>query len=125
MAVSPVETEIVLAAAGIPYRSSDGGQTWSVIESLLTLSPSGISTFEASSDGAYYAAGTYTYNKIFKSIDNGVTWSQKFIPVNTSGLDIAIDPANSSIIYVGLTSLIGSATNNVIVKSVNGGDDWT
>jgi photosystem II stability/assembly factor-like uncharacterized protein len=125
MAVSPVDIEIVLAAAGIPYRSSDGGQTWSVIESLLTLSPSGISTFEASSDGAFYAAGPYTYNKIFKSTDNGVTWSQKFIPVNTSGLDIAIDPANSSIIYVGLTSLIGSATNNVIVKSVNGGDDWT
>jgi len=125
MAVSVTDPEIVFAAAGIPYRSTDGGQNWSAMENLLTPSPSGIGTFESSSNGVVFASGPYTYYKIFKSTDNGLSWTQKSIPVNGAALDIKIDPANPNIVYAGLTSISGSASNNVIIKSVNGGDSWT
>jgi photosystem II stability/assembly factor-like uncharacterized protein len=125
MAVSTVDPQIVFAAAGVPYKSTDGGQNWLVMDNLMNLSPTGIGTIEAASNGSVYASGPYTYYKIFKSDDNGLTWVQKAIPVNGAGLDIAIDPVDPNIIYAGLTSVIGSSTNNVIIKSVDGGDNWS
>ena len=123
MAVNPLDPNIVFAAAGIPYISYDGGETWTYIEALSNLASS-IETFEASPSGTIYASGPYSYYKIFRSTDGGETWEQKSIPVNGAGLDIAIDPNDPNVIYMGLSSASGSS-NNVIVKSDDGGDSWT
>ncbi|MCD4681705.1 MAG: hypothetical protein K8R86_00365, partial [Bacteroidales bacterium] len=124
IAVNPLNTDVVFAAAGIPYKSIDGGQTWVFIEDLLNLSPSGIGTFEAASNGVIYAAGPYSYYKIFRSTDGGETWEQKSIPVNGAGNDITIDPNDPNIVYMGLT-VAGGSSNYAIVKSIDGGDSWT
>ncbi len=124
MVVNPLDPSIVFAAAGIPYISYNGGETWEYIEALLNLAPSGIGTFEAASNGVIYASGPYSYYKIFRSTDGGITWQQKSIPVNGAGLDIAVDPNDPKVIYMGLSSVSGSS-NNVIVKSDDGGDSWT
>ncbi|MCD4732401.1 MAG: hypothetical protein K8R74_17495, partial [Bacteroidales bacterium] len=107
MAVNPLDPNIVFAAAGIPYISYDGGETWTYIEALSNLASS-IETFEASPSGIIYASGPYSYYKIFRSTDGGETWEQKSIPVNGAGLDIAIDPNDPNVIYMGLSSGSGS-----------------
>ncbi len=124
IAVDPINTNVVFAAAGVPYKSTDGGESWEYIPGLLSLSPSGIGTFEAASNGVIYASGPYSYYKIFRSTDGGETWEQKSIPVNGAGYDIAIDPNDPDIVYVGL-SVVGGSSNYAIVKSDDGGDTWT
>ncbi len=125
LAVDPTEPNRIIAAAGFPYISLDGGSTWQIIESLYSLAPSGIGTVEISDSGVMFASGPYIYYKIFRSTDNGVTWVQKSIPVNGAGLDIALDPSDPNTLYVGLTSLLGSSSNNVVIKSIDNGDNWT
>jgi len=124
MAVYPLDPNIVFAAAGIPYISYDGGESWEDIEALSNLA-STIETFEASPDGTIYASGPYSYYKIFRSTDGGTTWEQKPIPVNGAGLDITVDPNDPDVLYVGLSSITGGAANLVIVKSEDAGDSWS
>lgn len=50
---------------------------------------------------------------------------RKTLPVNSPGLDIAIDPNDQNTVYVGVASIIGAPGNNVILKSTNSGDSWT
>ncbi len=125
IAVSPIDTSIVIAAAGFPYISNDGGSTWQIMENLFSLAPSGIGSVEINSDGVMFASGPYIYYKIFRSSDNGLTWQQKSTPVNGAGLDITIDPGDPNTVYVGLTSVLGASANNVIIKSSNLGDNWS
>ncbi|MEZ5198174.1 MAG: hypothetical protein R2764_17835 [Bacteroidales bacterium] len=127
IAIDPLNPQTIFAAAGIPYIGYDGGESQprQFIEGLMNLAPSGIGTFEAASNGVIYASGPYSYYKIFRSVDGGTTWEQKSIPVNGAGLDIAIDPNDPNIVYMGLSSVLGGSSNNVIVKSDNGGDNWS
>ena len=125
IAVNPMEVMSVFAAAGAPYISNDGGQTWQILEALKNLAGGPINTVEATSNGVIYASGPYSYAKIFRSMDGGVTWQQKPIPLNSSVLDITIDPSDPNTIYAGLTSVLGSSFNNVVIKSTDQGDSWT
>jgi photosystem II stability/assembly factor-like uncharacterized protein len=125
IAIDPLNPNTLFAAAGVPYVSHDGGETWEVLESLMSLALTQIGSFEASANGVIYASGPYSYFKIFRSNDGGETWVQKAIPVNTSGLAISVDPMDPNTVYIGLASLIGVPANNVIIKSTNQGDDWT
>ena len=125
IAIDPLDPNTLFAAAGVPYVSHNGGETWQVLESLSNLAAAPINTFEASPNGVIYASGPYSYYKVFRSTDGGETWVQKSIPVNASGLDITIDPTDPNIVYVGLTSVLGASANNVIIKSINQGDNWT
>jgi photosystem II stability/assembly factor-like uncharacterized protein len=125
IAIDPLDPNTLFAAAGVPYVSHNGGETWQVLQSLSNLAVAPINTFEASPNGIIYASGSYSNYKVFRSTDGGVTWVQKSIPVNASGLDITIDPTDPNVVYVGLTSVLGASANNVIIKSINQGDNWT
>jgi photosystem II stability/assembly factor-like uncharacterized protein len=125
IAVDPQSPDTIYAAAGFPYKSVDGGATWEVMESLFALAPAGISSIEVNSNGVVFACGSNIYQKIFRSSDHGATWTGKTLPVNSAGLDIAIDPNDPGTIYVGLASILGAPANNVIIKSANLGDSWT
>ncbi len=125
IAVSPLDPNTLFAAAGVPYVSHNGGETWEVLDALKNIANSQINTFEVSSGGVLYASGPYSYNKIFRSVDGGTTWVQKSFPVNAAALDIVVDPAEPNTVYAGLTSLIGVTVNNVFIKSTNQGDNWT
>lgn len=125
IALDFADPQTVFAAAGVPYVSHNGGETWQVIENLNNLAGAPIQRFEASPDGTIYASGPYSTYKIFRSDDGGETWIQKAIPVNGSGLDIVVDPVDPNTIYVGLSSVIGLPNNNVVIKSADKGDTWT
>ncbi len=125
IAIDPLDPNTLFAAAGVPYVSHNGGETWQVLESLSNLAAAPINTFEAAPNGVIYASGPYSYYKIFRSVDGGETWVQKSIPVNASVLDIIIDPINPNVVLAGLTSVLGATANNVIIKSINQGDNWT
>ena len=125
IAIDPQSPDTIYAAAGFPYRSTDGGATWEVMESLNALAQAGISSVEVNSDGVLFACGANIFQKIFRSADHGLTWIGKTLPVNSPGLDIAIDPNDPNTVYVGLSSIIGLPTNNVILKSTDAGDTWT
>lgn len=68
---------------------------------------------------------------VLKSTDGGETWSNIFDTESTLSVgDIAIDPVDTSIIYVGTGEPgngVGSVTydGNGIYRSINGGATWT
>ena len=125
LAIDPQNPDTIYAAAGFPFRSTDGGATWEVMESLNDLAQAGISSIEVNSDGVVFASGQYILQKVFRSTDHGVTWIGKTLPVNSAVNDIAIDPNDPNTVYIGASSIIGAPANNVIMKSTNTGDSWT
>lgn len=123
-AVDPQNPQNLYAAAGLPFASTDGGDSWVVLTALAGISSSNINTFMALTDGTIFATGIYTFGKVFRSTNGGTAWHTRNIPVNSNGLCLAADPGDSSTVYVGLTSNISSSTNKVIVKSSDAGTTW-
>lgn len=65
---------------------------------------------------------------ILKTENAGINWEQKFVGIPTVSIgDIAIDPQNQDILYVGTGEANASSYSFLgsgIYKSVNGGDSW-
>lgn len=125
VAVNPVNTETVFAAAGIPFVSFDGGANWQVLEELYNLSDNKITEFASRTDGVIFASGSASYAKGFRSDDGGNSWQQFFIPLNRGIHDVAVDPGDNDVIYLGLTSDPAASTNKAMMKSTDGGVSWT
>lgn len=124
LAIDHSNPDRVFAAAGIPFKSADGGQSWTVMENLGNLASNKISAITSRPDGLMMAASIYVYAKGFKSDDSGETWNQFFIPVSRSIYSIAFDPVDNDIIYLGLSADAGPDCK-IIAKTVNGGNTWT
>ena len=99
------------------FRSTDGGQTWTEIESTLPYADLWTLAVNPTGPSALYAATAG--DGIFKTTDRGATWTAL-----SSGLtgayvtQVAIDPTNPAIAYV--------ATYDAgIVKTIDGGQTWT
>lgn len=125
MAVNPVYPEKVFAAGGVPYVSEDGGAHWTILTTLSAISSGSVNSIESTNNGIMIATGPATFAKIFRSADGGTTWASRTIPVNSTGLCVAVDPQDTNTIYVGLASNLSASSNKVIVKSNNGGLNWT
>lgn len=109
------------AALGQLARSLDGGATWTRID--VGLPPASISGVAADprTSGTVYLAMTQF---LLKSVDSGTTWLSLATTAGQFG-PIAVDPSNSSVIYVGGTPnlLPGAAVS--VVKSTDGGATFT
>lgn len=93
------------------FKSVDGGQSWSSSSwfsfdffsatdmAIATTSPNTIYVT------AYKAVGPYLHGGLFKSSDNGNTWTDISDSVDTTGDDIfnavAVDPTDADKVYVG------------------------
>lgn len=129
--IDPNSNDIIYAVykntssgAGL-VKSIDGGNTWQIINngiastakwaSCIITDPNNADVLYAGVGGASGIART-----IYKSVDQGVTWTNTFLPPgeNLSKItDIIIDPLNSNLIYV--------ATNkDGVFMSENGADSW-
>jgi photosystem II stability/assembly factor-like uncharacterized protein len=127
VAASTLDANIVLAGlapggsfGGTLYRSSDGGNTWSEVPAL-----DGTSVFdiEFAPDGTTYLG---TLDSVRKSTDSGLTWAtlNLGIGLNDQVFDVAIDPSDPSILWVGIADASGSQPVNAM-RSTDGGATWT
>ncbi|MBN1198744.1 MAG: T9SS type A sorting domain-containing protein [Bacteroidales bacterium] len=124
LTLDPQNPENLFAAAGLPFISSDGGESWTVLSALAGISSNSISSFLALTDGTIFAIGPSMFGKVFRSTDGGSSWSTRTIPVNSNCTCLAADPGDPSTIYVGLVSNVSLTTNQVVVKSSDAGNSW-
>jgi hypothetical protein len=127
VAASTVDANTALAGlapggsfGGTLYRSSDGGNTWSEVPAL-----DGTSVFdiEFAPDGTTYIA---TQDSVRKSTDSGLTWATLNLGIgaNDQVFDVAIDPSDPSMLWVGVADAAGSQPVNAM-RSTDGGATWT
>ncbi|MBN3035895.1 MAG: T9SS type A sorting domain-containing protein [Bacteroidales bacterium] len=125
IAIYPPDPDILVAAAGYPYITYDGGGNWELLTSLTAAANSMIHTIECTPGGTIFAAGDYLIGKGYMSIDTGTTWQMFSIPINRSIFDIAYDPQDPQILYCGLSAALGATSSQVMVRSGDGGQSWT
>lgn len=108
--------------------SEDGGLTW--IKSL-GKNASGkfdrATDIELGTDGTLYASmGIRSADGIYKSIDNGTTWTLQELPNNGEFVrsDVAIAPSDPNVVYA-LLEEPGSGKVKHIGKTIDGGENWT
>jgi len=98
LAVSRAGT-ILAAAGGIEYRSTDDGNTWNEIVGIN----SAVLCFACDSSGNIFAGGTgYAYGNLWKSSDEGLTWS-----ITSNGLPSEIGSicvASDGQMFVGIVN---------------------
>lgn len=128
---------IFCAASGDVFVSGTGATTPGLIRihdgtptQVLTIDEANtcIWSMDEDASGNLYV-GEYSSNnagkmRIWKSIDGGATWTQKYI--NDLGVgsqdhihDLRVDPVSG---YVYAT--VGDPTNDNIIRSVDGGENW-
>lgn len=134
-------TIIAGGASGGLWKSTDGGNSWvkkTTYNQLLSVTCIAQDTRSGHEDTWYYGTGenlgnsasannaTYFGNGIFKSTDNGETWSQ-LASTNVSDIttfnsdwqyiwNIAVHPVSGNVY---------AATTGGIYRSTNGGTSWT
>lgn len=128
--INPRSPEVMYAAAvsGGVWKTTDGGKSWQPLADLLpTLAVCALAFDPVNPEIIYAGTGEGYFNAdatrgagIFRSFDGGNTWrrldgtgNQNFYYVN----DIVVSPNNSSRIY--------AATRNGVMRSVDGGVNWT
>ena len=145
LAVDTNSSDSVYAAAGVDqgdgvltnvelFRTSDGGETWTLAFSGFSLycTPASLIADPQVPDTVYLSACT----SVFKSTDGGSTWNeaQNGLPASGTGASVgalAIDPQDSGAIYL-VTHLCDQtgklpppACDNRIFKSTDHGDNWS
>lgn len=124
--VHPTDSNIIFAgsAAGGIWKTSDGGQSWSVYsDSLPTLGVSAIAIDPNTPNTMYFGSGDRDHSSslgrgVFKSIDGGATWTASSTGMgNKEVARLIIDPSN--------TATLIAACNDGIYRSTNSGGSWT
>ena len=139
-------TDIIMigGASGGLYRSTNGGTSWTLVSNAqANPAITGIAQDPTSQDTWYYITGEaigtvstnmgsdalYVGDGVFKSTDNGATWSQ-LSSTNPGGVkfgsgtksewqfchDVAIDPIDGAVLV---------ANRDGIYRSTDGGTSWT
>lgn len=118
------------------FKSTDAGSHWIVatlvdfgVASLVNISVSAIAIDPKNTSTLYVAgrAGFFPGNHLHKSTDGGNTWTRtsltqrrSFTAINS----IAIDPENTSTIYVATGQGFGGDVDSAMFKSTDGGLTW-
>jgi photosystem II stability/assembly factor-like uncharacterized protein len=130
--VSPHNPNIIFASLGRGYlylqnpgnegiwRSTDAGITWS--RTLTLPNASDVLPSPAPNSSRVYAAGQ---GGVRISTDNGLTWSvsNAGLPSDAGRVQLAISPANPSIVYAAI--YLDQSGRTVLYQSTNEGATWT
>jgi photosystem II stability/assembly factor-like uncharacterized protein len=127
IAISPTNPSVALcgvapsgSSGGSLFRSTDRGASWAEVADLA-----GTSVYDAE----FLPNGDAligTIDGVWLSSNDGIDWVRRDLGIglNQQVFDIEIDPADASVIWVGVADAIGSQPANVM-KSVNGGLTWS
>jgi len=120
LAVAPSNPSIVYAVASGLARSRDGGATWSANRFAPTdsLKHPAVAVDPDSPETVYFAAAS---GALARSPDGGASWTTLLAPAKPI-CSIAIDPGQSSVLYVVEKSDNGN--DGVLWKSMDRGDTW-
>jgi len=124
MVMDPNDVNTILLASNIGiYRTTNAGVTWSQVQSGnfydVEMNPSGPSN-------TFYAA---TRDQIYKSSNNGSSWTLKYTVANANRLSIATTADNSNYLYVlssgSSSGANGSSGYNGVFRSTDSGETYT
>ncbi len=126
LAFHPTDTNVIYAGTafdfsygvlGKLFKTTNGGQTW---DTLIVGGNYRALAVDQTNPNVIYALP----HGVLKSADGGRTWrdiSQGIrLDWETFAYSIAIDPAQSNVIYVGTVGFFGGS----LYKSTNGGESW-
>lgn len=126
VALHPADSNTIFvgAAAGGIWKSTNGGQTWSVNTDVLpTLGVSAIAITPSNPSVMYFGSGDRDASDaagfgVFKSSNGGSSWASSNTGMgNRTVSRLIIDPNNANILL--------AACNGGIYRSVNAGSTWT
>ncbi len=119
------------------YKSEDAGKTWSFIGLAATRHIARIQIDPHNPDVVYVAAlgrafGPNDQRGVYKSTDGGKTWKRVlFVNDSTGAIDLAMDPANSRIIYAAMWQaqrlpwgFTSGGKGSGLYKSTDSGETW-
>jgi Subtilase family len=122
LAVDPSNSMTVYAGASVwgMFKSTDGAQSWTKIDSgypltgIIDGSAQALAVNPSSTQTVY--AGTFNYG-VYKTTDGGQSWSAANTGLGNNDVRaLAIDPQTPSTIYAG--------TLGGVFKSADGGQSW-
>jgi photosystem II stability/assembly factor-like uncharacterized protein len=105
------------------FKSTDGGSSWTAANSGLPGGAVSQIAIDAQNPGTLYIGLSWGENinrtGVFKSIDGGASWKQLSpgLPERTYFGSLAIDPRDSSTVYLG--------TERGVFRSTDGGENWS
>ena len=135
-----VTTRYDIAAGEGVFKSSDGGATWHSVGLKATRHIGAIWVDPHNPDIVMVAAlghafGANAERGVFRSEDGGRTWKKTlFVSADTGAVDIAVDPADSNIVFASVWQLRfkpwlsyftpDTGAESGVYKSVDGGKNW-
>ena len=126
-------TIFVASAGGGVWKSTDAGATYT--PAWPNDYPQAIGALARGSDGTLWAGTgeanasgggiTYVGDGIYKSTDDGVTWTN--VGLENSGMigRIAVDPADPNVVLVAAAgSIYSTGGKRGLYRTIDGGDHW-
>jgi beta-propeller repeat-containing protein len=134
LAIDPLNTETLYlhSEAGLCsdflatafLKTTDGGGTWSRILNGGSNFGADSQSIDPKNPSTIYATGPFPKRNLYKSTDNGNTWRVPYEGDHDLVL-LAIDPTNTSTLYLRNTPSYINYTQNNLLKSTDGGASFT
>ena len=119
MIIDPDNSDVLLAATNLGiYRTIDAGLTWTLVISGNFYD---VIANPTSTTNIFYASNA---TNIFKSTNNGASFSSVHSMSGSGRINLAVTPANDTYVY-GVSTNASTSGFNSLVRSTNSGNSFT